>query len=960
LGRRRWIYLRKCVQRPADRLAMALGLARWRQQNYFYSMQVSAQRLQAYWRHFMFRRDVAQKLASRFLQRLLLGTWRHRVAAEGAAALCLQRVWRGLHPRLHLVQARDACKHLQRRWRVQQARKRALLLQEARRRRNMQEQLAVISIQAAVRSWIAHSFRIRALKSAVHMQAAWRRALAMLEVQRRQRFLDRRRRWLETFVDTVTRPDTCSSADIATPSFSSTAAVVQDHSEIMHWSVHCDVVEHGPNNPEEQSRKSLEQNNNRTPSDDSGCPKECSARNPTVIESLIENSLSSDRNVMSTHAKHVDGIRSSQNTQDLHVDFVSNDRLCENSEETIHGTLSRGERPCIAEDAQPGETSHEASWQGRGSSPEAMAPAKDGQQESALVWQSRVLASLPKVASSPMLPAADGQGESVASGVEQPQPLASLASSKRLLDEVRTFQVAIEDSRSVANHANACSVMEAKLSRSPSSNTTSVWASVANQSTTSANQSDYDEDESENDDLGSPDRNSEAMDAEEEHDIGGQSIPLCSEEPPLPTSLRHEVMVAVRSESGTSLAGRPIGSGALPSYPPLQLLSAPAPGGAWMATPREVCVTASPSAVELISLLQHRDSCPITKAPLHVIIGPPSATKALHKSGKAAAAEAAAAWRGLHRSCSASRAASRTNAAADTHTVAGVWDFINSNDGNGGGGGSGVSDPASVPCRPGKMFPGRPVAPRIPIPPSLGDTTKRCTSARAGSNRDAISHVDVPHSFRGSALRAARELRSSSSDCLRSRSVSSAAEPAPASCVVPQKLRPSRPNSAAAQLTATYMAAVQAGYKGPCRNHSRSRASSGSRATPNSSPKSNSGRAGSSNTCSTPGPCYRDHRRCRGASAGGAAPPGDNCKSDSDHPARGALGSHIRDCHTSQQCESPAARSPRSPCTKTAATWDQAPAVLPPRGSRSMRSGTGVPAHTGRRSRPPSASSARQ
>lgn len=449
----------------------------------------------------------------------------------------------------------------------------------------------------------------------------------------------------------------------------------------------------------------------------------------------------------------------------------------------------------------------------------------------------------------------------------------TLESSERLLEEVRNFRAAMSQDQSAFSKDAA---------HSPTSAGTSGRVSLACQSTMSANPSTDDEDaESEviefnlhetPEDVALHEKQGCAQSFSEPRNVGqpgSSAMPLV---PPLPGL----GSVVVKSESGTCLSGRPNAQDAPPAYPALQLLSAPPskPPQAWAASPRENLAAHQVPDITNPTQAQQR----VYNPPVHVIVGPAKATCALHKSGPAAAADAAAAWRGLHRSHSGARArssgAGRTTTPARQNTVAEIWELIHSSE----------SRPAPAPppeelsYQPGKMFPGRSSSAR-----------KSSPSVTASCNRPQDqSPAEIRQSSRGSAMRAARELRTTSRDGLQGNSVQSSSSRAGSCHNVPAKLRPSRPGSAAAELAATYRAPPRSSSKGPSRSNSQSQdfgaacglstnmaAHCGPRCMPpDSSPKSGSGVA-----------ACRNRARTAGWSSAGPSTPSASPKFSSSQPS---------------------------------------------------------------------------
>jgi hypothetical protein len=362
----------------------------------------------------------------------------------------------------------------------------------------------------------------------------------------------------------------------------------------------------------------------------------------------------------------------------------------------------------------------------------------------------------------------------------------------------------------------------------------------------------------------------------------GNDSPFVPGEPPqnmlstplsLPTSLGLEKMVVVvRSESGTCLSARPSGPKTELAPPPVTLLAPPSQ--AWMATPR--CDRSQASTQQ------------VYKPPLHVFVGP-STTAASRKPGAAAATEA----KGLQRSRSATRVTPRPDRA--DHPILGIWDFIHNGDATGSR--SQCPDDTAIRNRPGKMFPGR----RSTASPKTATVESVRSSARADaadhSCCESLCHSDASHSSRGSALRAARELRSSLNEsgstqslgprCPPSASASSS-RPAVVSggrtCPsVPPKVRPSRPNSAVSQLLSAYRAPPAALHRGLSRSQSRGRVCSAGAAArcprPSFSPKSENGHRSGSHARNIPGPWHGPNQK-RGSTSG-AATHGGSPKSDS-------------------------------------------------------------------------------
>jgi hypothetical protein len=179
---------------------------------------------------------------------------------------------------------------------------------------------------------------------------------------------------------------------------------------------------------------------------------------------------------------------------------------------------------------------------------------------------------------------------------------------------------------------------------------------------------------------------------EEEHKLDAD-IFECREELKCPTS-----RVAVRSESGTSLATKQVMFGSA-SYPPLPLLSAP--GQTWVASPRG-------------------DDLPDTASLHH------SVWEALHASPSAKSSSSPVAPQ---------RAASRNKG-----LVSEIWDFVRSTE---------AKQRSRSACPSNRANGG-------------GVASTRC---RAGESQ-RYENNSLIHS-RGSALRAARELRSASNDSIR-------------------------------------------------------------------------------------------------------------------------------------------------------------------------------------------------
>ncbi|CAE8632927.1 unnamed protein product [Polarella glacialis] len=202
LAQRRLVYLARHVQKPARLLGMALGVARWRRQAALARASGAAIALQRRWRGCCAR----HKTSLRRLLRLVSRSWRSHTSRSCLAAVAIQSVRRSQLARRLAGLRRAAVREVNVAWRVHQARCRLQALRW--------EAIAV-RLQGLMRRALASRSRAQVLRGAVAIQAGWRGLEGRRRAGSLRRFQERKHKWLATSAASIAASAAAAEREMA-------------------------------------------------------------------------------------------------------------------------------------------------------------------------------------------------------------------------------------------------------------------------------------------------------------------------------------------------------------------------------------------------------------------------------------------------------------------------------------------------------------------------------------------------------------------------------------------------------------------------------------------------------------------------------------------------------------------------------------------------------------------------